>query len=271
MHLKGLWVGEGEMNQMKNLLHHVKHSILRSVGIIFIIVLWEIIPRAGIIDIAFLSPPSQVLAAFGNLYKNGVLFEHLFISLKRALSGFVAAIVVGIFFGLFVGYFKKIEGLLDSTFQTFRQISAFALFPVFIIFFGIGEFSKDLIIFWAAIWSILLNTISGVQNVDKLLINSAKSMGASQSFIFRKIILPAAAPEIFTGIRLGGSHCIMALVAAEMIGAHSGIGYLVMYSQETFKIPEMYAAIVGLAILGLGLNYLLQYLERSVTSWKQRG
>jgi NitT/TauT family transport system permease protein len=83
------------------------------------------------------------------------------------------------------------------------------------------------------------------------------------------VILPAAAPAIFTGIRLGGSYCVMALVAAEMIGATAGLGYLIMYSQETFNIPEMYAGIVVLAIMGLGINYVLRLIERSFTSWKQ--
>jgi NitT/TauT family transport system permease protein len=110
---------------------------------------------------------------------------------------------------------------------------------------------------------------SGVKNVDSVLVRSAKSMGASKAFIFLKIILPAAAPEIFTGIRLGGSYCVMAVVAAEMIGATSGLGYLVLYSEETFNVPEMYAGIVGLAILGIGLNYFLHRVEQSFTSWKE--
>ncbi|MDR0648751.1 MAG: ABC transporter permease subunit, partial [Synergistaceae bacterium] len=118
-------------------------------------------------------------------------------------------------------------------------------------------------------WPVLLNTSSGVKNVDPILIRSAKSMGASRLFIFVKIILPAAAPEIFTGIRLGGSCCVMAVVAAEMIGASSGLGYLVLYSEETFNVPEMYGGIVGLAILGIGLNWILYRAEKFFTSWKE--
>jgi NitT/TauT family transport system permease protein len=169
---------------------------------------------------------------------------------------------------LFIGYFRRIDRLLNMLFQAFRQISAFALFPVFILLFGLGELSKTIIIFWASLWPVLLNTSSGVKNVDTVLIRSAKSMGASRLFIFLKIILPAAAPEIFTGIRLGGSYCVMAVVAAEMIGAVSGLGYLVLYSEETFNVPEMYAGIVGLAILGIGLNYILHSAEKFFTSWK---
>jgi NitT/TauT family transport system permease protein len=199
----------------------------------------------------------------------GDLSRHFLISLRRVFVGLSVSVAVGAVLGLFIGYFKNIERCLNLLFQSFRQMSAFALFPVFILLFGLGELSKTIIIFWASLWPILLNTATGVKNVDKVLVRSAISMGASKAFIFLKIIIPAAAPEIFTGIRLGGSYCVMAVVAAEMIGATSGLGYLVIYSEETFNVPEMYGGIVGLAILGLGLNWVLHSLEKFFTSWKE--
>ncbi|WP_094606692.1 Putative aliphatic sulfonates transport permease protein SsuC [Sporomusa silvacetica DSM 10669] len=254
---------------MKRLVSCINGSLERSMGIVLLLLLWEIAPRVGLVDITYLSPPSQVLVALSGLLTSGELGVHVLSSLKRALAGLFLAVIVGAGFGLFIGSIKRIERVLDSVFQTFRQMSAFALFPVFILFFGIGEVSKTVIIFWASLWPVLLNTISGVKNVDKLLVDSAKSMGASQYFIFTKVILPAAAPGIFTGIRLGGSYCVMSLVAAEMIGAHSGLGYLVLYSQETFKISDMYGAIVGLTLVGLGLNYALTYIEKVLSGWKE--
>ena len=148
-------------------------------------------------------------------------------------------------------------------------MSAIALFPVFILFFGIGELSKVVIIFWASVWPILLNTTVGVKTVDRVLIQSARSMSAGGTTLFRKVILPAAAPSIFTGIRLGAAYAFMVLVAAEMIGANAGLGFLVLNSQEVFKIPEMYAAIVALAAFGLGVNNLLYRLERRATAWRE--
>lgn len=253
---------------MKGLVNSINGSLEKSIGIVLILALWETAPRLGLVDATYLSPLSSVLQAFYNLFTSGEMGVHILSSAKRALAGLIIAIGLGVGLGLFIGCFKRIERMLDSVFQTFRQMSAFALFPVFILFFGIGEVSKTIIIFWASLWPILLNTINGVKSVDKILVDSAISMGASQNFIFRKVVLPAAAPGIFTGIRLGGSYCIMSLVAAEMIGAQSGLGYLVLYSQETFRIPDMYAAIVGLALAGLGLNYFLTYLEAILTGWK---
>ena len=240
----------------------------RSIGLLLFIALWEAAPRLGWVRAAYLSPPSAVFRALYLLALRGELARHFSISLRRVLLGLLVSSAAGVVLGLFTGYFRRIDKILNLLFQAFRQMSAFALFPVFILLFGLGELSKTIIIFWASLWPVLLNTSSGVKNVDAVLIRSAKSMGASRLFIFLKVILPAAAPEIFTGVRLGGSYCVMAVVAAEMIGAVSGLGYLVLYSEETFNVPEMYAGIVGLAILGIGLNYILHRAERFFTSWK---
>ncbi len=240
----------------------------RSAALIVFFAVWELLPRLGIVGSAFLSPPSHVLQAIGQLMESGQLFKHVTASLQRSASGLLLAVAAGVALGLLMGVIRRVEAFLDPLLQLFRQISALALFPVFLLFFGIGEVSKIAIIFWAAFWPVLLNTISGVQQVDKLLIHSAISMGASRSFIFRKVILPAASPSIFTGIRLAGAYSITALVAAEMIGSHAGLGFLTLNSQEIFQIPSMYAGIVLLALLGLALNYLLALLEKRLTRWR---
>ena len=230
--------------------------------------IWEFLPRAGIVSSAFLSPPSAVLAAIAQLIETGQLNKHIFASLQRSLAGLSLAVLAGVSLGLLMGVVRRFEAFVDPLLQLFRQVSALALFPVFLLFFGIGEASKIAIIFWAAFWPVLLNTISGVKQVEKLLIHSALSMGATRGFIFFKVILPAAAPSIFTGIRLAGAYSITALVAAEMIGSHAGLGFLTLNSQEIFQIPSMYAGIVLLALLGLALNYVLALLEKRLTRWR---
>jgi len=240
-----------------------------SVGIIAFIAIWEALPRLGWVNPGYLSPPSAVLGAVIHLAANGDLVRHLQASLWRSFAGLLLAIACGVSLGLAMGWFARVEGVLDPLLQFFRQTSALALFPVFILFLGIGEMSKIAIIFWASFWPILLSTISGVKQVDGLLINSALSMGANRRFLFTKIVLPAASPSIFTGIRLAGAYCITALVAAEMIGAHSGLGFLTLNSQEVFQIPSMYAGILLLAVVGLLLNFLLALLERRFTRWRR--
>lgn len=242
---------------------------LGLLGIVGFLVLWELVPRLGIVSEAYLSPPSQIIVTIFQLVGSGELWKHLFASLQRSLWGLLSAIGLGVTLGLLMGWFKRFEAIVDPILQLFRQTSAFALFPVFILFLGIGETSKVAIIFWASFWPVLLSTISGVRQVDRLLIDSARSMGASQLFVFTKVVLPAASPSIFTGIRLAGTYCITALVAAEMIGAHSGLGFLTLNSQEVFQIPTMYAGILLLALLGLALNYVLALIERRLTRWRR--
>jgi NitT/TauT family transport system permease protein len=123
-------------------------------------------------------------------------------------------------------------------------------------------------VFYACSWPILLNTISGVKNVDPLLIKSAKSMGLGPLRLFQKVILPASVPTIFTGIRLAGASSILVLVAAEMVGAKAGLGYLINYTQFNFQIPQMFAGIITISLLGLLFNQLLVTLERRFSSWK---
>ncbi|MHB8062405.1 MAG: ABC transporter permease, partial [Ruminiclostridium sp.] len=166
--------------------------------------------------------------------------------------------------------FKKAENILDPILQTFRQTSTLALLPVFILIFGLGETSKVIMIFWGVQWPILLSTINGVKNVDPILIKSAKSMGASHIEIFGKVIIPATLPSIFTGIRLGGTSSIMLLIAAEMVGASAGLGFLVYDMEVKYKIPEMFAVIATFSILGLTLNYILVYLEKNSTKWQEQ-
>jgi len=238
-------------------------------GIAGFLLLWEALPQAGIVSTTYLSPPSQVIEAIGQLARSGELAKHVAASLQRSLWGLLLAVLLGVPLGLLMGWFQRLEAAVDPILQLFRQTSALALFPVFILFLGIGELSKITIIFWASFWPVLLSTISGVKQVDQLLVNSARSMGASRGFVFAKVVLPAASPSVFTGVRLSGAYCVTALVAAEMIGAHSGLGFLTLNSQEVFQIPSMYAGILLLALLGLALNFVLTRIERRLTRWRK--
>ncbi len=256
----------------KNLVKSISflgNCIKRSLILVLFLALWEILPDAGIIDRAYLPPFSEVAAALIKMLYSGVLIGHILISLQRVFSGFALAVLVAIPIGILMGWYKLFESFVDPLVQAFRNISTLALYPVFILFLGIGEDSKIAILFIAALWPILINTISGVKDVDPLLIKSARSMAVSNVFIFRKVVLPSSIPSIASGIRLSASISLVVLVAAEMIGAKSGLGFLIINSQYNFMIPEMYAAIVTLVVLGLVLNYALVLLEKKATRWKE--
>ncbi|MDF2571874.1 MAG: ssuC 10, partial [Sporomusa sp.] len=247
----------------------IVYGAYRFLAIGLFLLLWEIAPRIGLADPVFLPPFSKVFAALCNLIASGELFKHLAVSLRRSIIGFSLGMMISIPLGLTIGWFKKFETFIDPLLQTFRQTSTLALFPVFILLFGIGEISKVAIIFWGVQWAILLNTIAGVKNVDPLLIKAARSMGTSSLKIFIKVVIPASIPSIFTGIRLSATTSILILIAAEMIGANAGLGFLLYDAEVKYQIPTMYAAILTMSMLGLMLNYLLVAIEKRVTSWKE--
>ena len=242
----------------------------RTVAIAALAAVWEIFPRLGIVDATFLPPLSEVLAAWWQLAVSGELLQHVEASLMRSMTGFGLAIVAAIPLGLVIGWYKPVATLLNPLLELFRNTAALALLPVFVLILGLGETSKIAVIFYACAWPVLLNTISGVRTVDPLLIKSARSLGLGPLRLFQKVVLPAAVPTIFTGIRLAGAFSILILIAAEMVGAKAGLGYLINYAQYNFAVPDMYAGIITISAIGLVVNQLLLALERRFSTWRMQ-
>jgi NitT/TauT family transport system permease protein len=152
--------------------------------------------------------------------------------------------------------------------EFFRNTAALALLPVFTLILGIGESSKIAIVFYACFFPVLLSTVAGVATVDPQLLRSARVLGLSPAVTFRKVVFPAAVPTIFTGIRISGAAAVLVLIAAEMVGANAGLGFLINYAQFNFLIPKMYAGILTTSLLGLAVNYSLVSLERRFSRWR---
>lgn len=239
-----------------------------AVAIVAFFALWEIAPRVGLVDEVFLPPLTTVLEAFRELVVNGQLAEHLGASLSRAVTGFAIALVVAVPLGVAIGWYKPVAESLNPILEIFRNTAALALLPVFILILGIGETSKIALVIYASTFPILLNTISGVRTVDPLLVKSARSLGLPSYRLFQKVILPAAVPTIFTGIRMAAASSILVLIAAEMVGAKAGLGYLITASQLNFQIPNMYAGIIAISIVGLVFNGILVTIERRLSRWR---
>jgi NitT/TauT family transport system permease protein len=240
----------------------------RSIAIVLFVAVWEVAPRAQLVDPIFLPPVSDVVPALWDLARNGQLWSNTEASLVRSLSGFGLAIVLAVPLGLLIGWYRPVADLLNPLLELFRNTAAIALLPVFILVLGIGETSKVAIVLYACTWPILLNTISAVRTVDATLIKSARSLGLPAVRIFQKVILPAAVPSIFTGIRLAGATAVLVMIVAEMVGAKEGLGFLIGSAQQNFAIKDMYAGILTISALGLVFNYVLVLLERRFTRWR---
>ncbi|PND49867.1 ABC transporter permease [Rhodococcus sp. ENV425] len=246
----------------------VWRGVKPALAILAFLAVWETAPRLGLVDEVFLPPFTVVAEAFTQLIGSGQLAEHLGASLSRAVTGFVIAVLVAIPLGVAIGWYRPVAEFLNPILELFRNTAALALLPVFILILGIGETSKVALVIYASTFPILLNTISGVRTVDPLLVKSARSLGLPSYRLFQKVILPAAVPTIFTGIRMAAASSILVLIAAEMVGAKAGLGYLITASQLNFQIPNMYAGIVAISLVGLTFNGILVAVERRLSRWR---
>ncbi|WP_299559451.1 ABC transporter permease [uncultured Mycolicibacterium sp.] len=241
-----------------------------ALGILGFLAAWWAATATGLIDPKFLTPPQTVFATLIDGFgPHGELRDQVWPSLRRGLSGFALGTALGIAAGILVGSIRPVEQAFEPLLLFFRSLSILALFPVFLLFFGIGEQSKVAIVTWAAFWPVFVSTVNAVKGVEKILVNAARTLGGGRAYIFGQVVLPASVPNIFPGVRLAASYSFTALVAAEYLGATEGIGIFIRSSQEGYQIPDMYAGIVVLGIVGLLLNLVLAAAERRITAWQQ--
>jgi NitT/TauT family transport system permease protein len=240
-----------------------------TIAIVAFLVLWELAGRLDWVGGGLFLPPfSTVMVTLWELILSGDVLKHASVSLVRALSGFSLGLLFAIPLGLMSGWNRRINAFLNPLLQVFRNMPILALLPVFVMFLGIKEESKIAIIFWAVIWTVFISTAAGVKSVDPTLIKAARSIGTNSLKLFYSVILPGAAPHIFTGVRLAATNAILILVAAEMIGATKGLGYALYFYQQNMKIPEMYAYLVLMAVIGVTVNGTLELIEKHSFRWR---
>jgi NitT/TauT family transport system permease protein len=256
-------------NKKKQPFSWYQHTDKLSIVLFFAV--WELLPKLGGIIETFIAPPSVVVQILYEMFKSGEIYPHIAISFYRSVCGFSAAALFAVPLGFLLGGgFRTFERLVNPPLRFLGQVNPFSLFPLFMLIFGIGELSKGSMIFWVCVWPILFNTINGVKSIDPLLIKSARSMGTGVIKLFFKVILPAASPGIFHGLKMGCGTAFFMLIAAEMIGASSGLGWLVWNAQMNFQMPQLFAATVLISALGLSLNLSFGVLEGKLVGWKQK-
>jgi NitT/TauT family transport system permease protein len=237
-------------------------------GLVTLALIWELAPRLGLVDSYFIPPLHIVLQEWWSMAGDGELWRHIRASLVRSAVGFGLAISIAIPLGAAIAWYRPVREFVTPVLEIFRNTAALALLPVFMLLLGIGETSKIAIVLYACFFPILLSTITGVATVDPQLLRSARVLGLSPVATFRKVVFPAAIPTIFTGVRISGAAAILVLIAAEMIGATAGLGFLINYAQYNFLIPKMYAAILTTSAIGVAVNYGLVALERRFSRWR---
>jgi ABC-type nitrate/sulfonate/bicarbonate transport system permease component len=215
-----------------------------------------------------LPSPTSVVRAFMRLAGSGELLNNIGASLLRIFYANCAALLLGVPLGLAMGLYKPVERLCDGLLSLFRPIPPLAWVPLSILWLGIGTLSVVFITFLAAFFAVLVNTIAGAQAVDKQLVRAAQSLGAGQRRLLARVILPSVAPAIFTGFRVAIGVSWMSIVAAELIAAPSGLGYMIMYYREVLRTDAIIVGMLTIGVIGLAMDFGTRWLERRLLPWR---
>ena len=228
---------------------------------------WELSARLGWLSTRVLPEPLAVLQAFVNLARSGELWQHIWVSTARALSGLAIGGGMGLLLGLLTGSLRWADTLLDTTLQMVRNIPPLALIPLVILWFGIDESAKLFLVSIGVFFPIYLNTFHGIRSVDQGLIEMARSYGLSGWQLYRQVILPGALPSILVGLRFSLGLMWVLLIVAETISAQSGIGYMTMNAREFLQTDVVLVGILLYALLGKLADVLARALERTALRW----
>ena len=243
--------------------------IVRYVLAVALIFGWEYSSRYKLVDPVFIPPPSRILATIAQQWQRGELRQHTWLSTERALGGFLFACVVGPLLGLAIGgTWPRLATALEPTAELCAQANPVVLFHVVLLFFGIGESSKIFVIAWMCTWPIMWSAIGGIQQVDPELVRLARSFGLSGASLVWRCLLPASIPSILTGMRLSGGYAFIMLIATEMMGTSSGLGWFVVQSQESYHAERIFAGATIITMLALTLDWFLKRFEAQLIHWK---
>jgi sulfonate transport system permease protein len=234
---------------------------------LLILIAWECAARTGGLSSRVLPEPLAVVKAAWTLVQSGEMWTNVKVSAGRALAGFAVGGSIGFTLGLATGLFKPAEVLLDSTVQMIRNIPALAMIPLLILWFGIGEEAKLVLVALGVFFPIYVNTYHGIRSVDRDLIEMAKSYGLSGAALYRHVILPGALPSILVGVRFAFGLTWVMLIVAETISAQSGIGYMTMNAREFLQTDVVLVGILLYALLGKLADVAARAIERATLRW----
>ena len=235
---------------------------------LILIISWAFISSLKLVSPLFIPSPLDVFFETIKLFLNGNILMDVYYTLYRAFCGFIIACAIGIPIGLIMGYYDKVYSSLEFIVEFFRSIPSTALFPLFLLFFGIGDQSKIALTAWAASLVLIINAMYGVHLGKKLRIKAAKTMNITGFKLFQKIIFPEALPQIFSGMRIALALSLVIVVVTEMfIGTNFGLGYRIINSQMIYRISEMYAIIILTGLIGFIINKSLLIVEKRVIHW----
>jgi ABC-type nitrate/sulfonate/bicarbonate transport system permease component len=255
---------------MKNETFYTKHEglILGGSAVVVVLAFWEYAWKQEWVSPLFFSGPSAIATQFKYLLTEGTLLSDMAFSGKNFALGLGLAILSGVILGVIVGWYRRIRLVLDPFLSALYATPRIAMIPLIIIWFGIDMKSKVFIVFMSAFFPILVNTVSGVRNLDADLLKAARAFCATDWQIFKTLAVPGSVPFILTGIRQGVALGLIGVVVGEMFGGSEGVGFLVAYGGQTFQTDTVFVGVIIIAVSGMLLTFLTERLERRFSRWR---
>lgn len=256
---------------MSSQLRNYARGLVNLVPFIIVVSLWELVARSGIYNAKLFPAPTTIVRAFREMIVAGDFVQDVLMSVGRALVGFGAGALLGVSVGVLTGRSRIWRFMLHPILQSLRSIPSIGLLPIAILFFGLDETSKYFLVFWGVFFPVWVNSHLGVVSVEQRYLWAASSLGAKNWSLMWEVVLPASLPLIIAGMRVGIGLAFLNLVAAEMSGASSGLGYRVSASHLVFRSDKMIAALVALGVLGAASDGVFRYLAGKVAPWYRYG
>ena len=246
-------------------------STVRNVaGFVAFFGLWQALSSIGWINPVLLPSPLRLCEAAYQLASEGILWTHTLASLNRVLSGFLLAAVTGIALGVALGWSEMLADVVRPLVESVRPIPPIAWTPIAILWFGVGDAPSYFLVFIGAVFPVFVSTFSAVRNIDRVQINAALCLGAKPGLIIRDILIPASLPVIFPGLRIALGVGWMCVVAAELIAAQSGLGYMIQANRVLLQTHNVVAGMITIGVVGFAMSALMELAEKRLIPWMER-
>jgi ABC-type nitrate/sulfonate/bicarbonate transport system permease component len=246
-------------------------SLLGAGTIVLLLLIWELVPQLMTLSPGmelFFTTPSRIAATLWRMFATGEIWQPLQVSATAFALGLAMAIAAGLPLGVLLGRSSTLDALFDPFVTALNATPRLVFLPLFLLWFGLGLWSKVLIVFIGALFPILINTYEGVRNADKVLINVVRSFGAREWDIARLVMVPNAMPYIVAGLRLAIGRAVLGVVVAEFFGSQEGLGVMMVRAASSYHVDIVFAGVVVFAVLSLAMTFLVQMIEKRLSVWR---
>ncbi len=257
-----------DLGEQKRIAQKRRDRLISVASPVGLLLAWELAAQLGFIDTRFFPAPSSIVRALVETAKSGELWTDTSISLQRLFFGFLLGGIPALVLGIVMGISRPIRAFVDPLIAATYPIPKSSILPLILLIFGLGEMSKVVMVAIGVFYPIAINSTAGVLQINRVYLDVGKSFRANRIETFRTIALPGALPFIMTGVKLGAGLGLILIAIAEMVGAKSGIGYMIWSAWETFSVERMYVGLFVIAIIGFVMTLGLNELERWLIPWK---